>query len=81
MKQSTVLAVLVLCSLTLSVSQTPVFAAEKTVEVGGADSKDHTTLVAAVKAAGCSHRPMKLSVSYRRAQSKVYSSPRQNPLS
>jgi uncharacterized surface protein with fasciclin (FAS1) repeats len=65
MKKTTVLAVLVLCSLTSTGFQTKATAAEKTVEVGGAamypskdiidnavNSKDHTTLVAAVKAAG-----------------------------
>jgi uncharacterized surface protein with fasciclin (FAS1) repeats len=89
-------------ALAFGAATAPGFAAEKTVTVGGApmypsknivqnavNSKDHTTLVAAVKAAGlvptleskgpftvCSRRPTRRSRSCRPARSKRCSSRR-----
>ena len=89
-----------------AINTTPSFAKmmEKTVEVGGAEmypsknivenalnSKDHTTLVAAVKAAGLvdtleskarsqsSHRPTQRSTSSRKARSRAFSSLKTRP--
>ena len=101
LKTSTLLAAVAAAALLSAPLATPSFAKEKTVMVGGApmypskniiqnavNSKDHTTLVAAVKAAGlvdtlrsrarsrCSRRPTRRSRSCRRAPSKRCSSPR-----